>query len=76
MLSVRFASNLHRERCTRQMTLAELAALAGTTASYISKLEHSKREPGLDIIERLAAALGISPLDLLGSPVVQCLDAA
>jgi len=68
MLADRFAANLRSARSAKGVTLAELAARAGTTASYISKLEHADRTPGLDIIERLAEALGLSPLHLLGTP--------
>jgi len=53
-----------REAC--QMTQTELAGLSGVSQTYISKLEAKERQPTLPIIQKLAAALGVSLAELLG----------
>jgi transcriptional regulator with XRE-family HTH domain len=51
------------------MTQADLARRASVTPSYLSRLEGAKVAPGIDMVERLAAALGITPTDLLPTDV-------
>jgi transcriptional regulator with XRE-family HTH domain len=45
--------------------MSDLARIAGTHASEISRLEHGLRDPRLSTIVRLAGALEISASDLL-----------
>lgn len=47
------------------MTQAELARLAHITASYVGRLESAGAAPGIDLLDRLAKALGTSATDLL-----------
>ena len=47
------------------MTQAELAAKAHVTASYVWRLESGGAAPGIDLVDRLAVALGTSAADLL-----------
>lgn len=47
------------------MTQRELAERAHVTFSYISRLEAGGAAPGIDLLERLAQALGIGVADLL-----------
>jgi transcriptional regulator with XRE-family HTH domain len=61
----RFAERLREVRDSRGMKQAELARLAHVTASYISRLEGGKVAPGIDMVERLATALGTTANDLL-----------
>jgi len=49
------------------MTQAELARQAQVTATYISHLESAGAAPGIDLLARLAAALGTTATDLLPS---------
>ncbi|WP_448582293.1 helix-turn-helix domain-containing protein [Thermaurantiacus sp.] len=62
-------SRLRELRKARGMTLAELAARCSppTTAVTIGRLETGMRQLSLPWMERLAAALGIEPADLLPS---------
>jgi transcriptional regulator with XRE-family HTH domain len=60
----RFAVRLRELRHSRGMTQAELAQLAHVTLSYIGRLENGGAAPGIDLADRLAAALGASITDL------------
>ena len=61
----RFAARLRDVRQARGMTQAELALQGHVTVSYVSRLEGAKVAPGIDLVERLAAALGTTVADLL-----------
>ena len=56
----RFAARLRELRRSRGMTQADLARQAKVTLSYIGKLEAGLSAPGIDLVERLATALGVS----------------
>lgn len=60
-----FAAKLREVRTSRGMTQAELARQAEISPTYISEMENADTTPGIDVIERLARALGVSPADLL-----------
>ncbi|MGI8588049.1 MAG: helix-turn-helix domain-containing protein [Chloroflexia bacterium] len=59
--------NLRAARTRRGMTLAALAAASGLSKGFISQVENDKTSPSLDTLERLAAALGVTVVDLLRS---------
>ncbi len=61
----RFAVRLRELRTSRGMTQAELARRARVTTSYVGRLEGAGASPGIDLVQRLAAALGATPHDLL-----------
>lgn len=65
-----FAARLKELRTSRGMTQAELARSAKVTISYIWKLESAGAAPGIDLLQRLATALGTSVSELLpeGTP--------
>lgn len=60
-----FAARLRELRTARGMTQAELARAAHVTVSYVWRLEAGTSAPGIDLVQRLAAALGTSMADLL-----------
>ena len=60
-----FAARLREVRTSRGMTQAELARQAHVTVSYIWKLESAGAAPGIDLLQRLAIALGTTVADLL-----------
>src|SRR5436305_7186753 len=60
-----FAARLKEVRASRGMTQAELSRAARVTASYIWRLESGGAAPGIDLVARLAAALGTTSHDLL-----------
>jgi DNA-binding XRE family transcriptional regulator len=49
----------------RGMTLQQVADACGVTDSAISMIEQGKRQPSVDLLKKLAAALGIEADDLL-----------
>jgi transcriptional regulator with XRE-family HTH domain len=51
------------------MTLEGLAAVAGTSAAHLSRLESEERRPSLDGALRLALALGVPFSELFDAPV-------
>ena len=61
----RFAARLRELRSSRGMTQAELARLARLTPSYLWRLESGVVSPGIDLVDRLATALGTTIHDLL-----------
>ncbi|WP_434995823.1 helix-turn-helix domain-containing protein [Arthrobacter sp. Ld5] len=54
-------------RKAKGLTLDELGAAVGTVASQLSLVENGKREPKLGMLQRLAAALGVTIDELLGA---------
>jgi len=65
----RFSARLRELRSSRGMTQVDLARKAGVTASYIWRLESGGAAPGIDLVERLATALGTTVHDLLPTTV-------
>jgi transcriptional regulator with XRE-family HTH domain len=61
----RFADRLRELRSARGMTQLELATSAGIAVSYAGRLERAGAAPGIDLLARLATALGVTPHDLL-----------
>src|SRR5690242_5583504 len=60
-----FAARLREVRHSRGLTQAELARQAHVTVSYIGRLESAGAAPGIDLVDRLARALGTTVADLL-----------
>lgn len=60
-----FGARLRELRLSRGLTQAQLAATAEVTTSYIGRLEGGGAAPGIDLLDRLAKALGTTPADLL-----------
>jgi transcriptional regulator with XRE-family HTH domain len=61
----RFGQRLREIRSSRGMTQAQLAEAAQVTISYITRLESGTSAPGIDLVARFAAALGVEIADLL-----------
>ena len=53
-------------RRARGLTLDQLGGQVGSSASQLSLLENGRREPRLGLLQSLAAALGVTPAELLG----------
>lgn len=62
---VAFAARLREVRLSRGLTQSDLANRAVVTPTYIAKLEGARVAPGIDLVARLAKALGTSIADLL-----------
>ena len=62
---LRFAARLREVRASRGMTQADLAHRARVSEAYIGRLERVEATPGIDLVDRLAGALGTTSADLL-----------
>lgn len=62
------ARNVLRYRADRRLTQKELAEKAGMKQPRIADLESMRGNPSLDTLEKIAAALEVSPSDLISSP--------
>jgi transcriptional regulator with XRE-family HTH domain len=61
-----FACRLRAARTKLGLSQQELAFQAHVNVGYMGKLERGEAAPGLDMVARLARALGIGPGDLVG----------
>jgi transcriptional regulator with XRE-family HTH domain len=57
--------NVRRIRKEQGLSQEELADEVGLAVTYVGQVERAMRNPTLDVVERLARALGVKPLDLL-----------
>ena len=64
-IHARLARNLRLLRQKKGLSQEELADEAGLHRTYLSHLETGKRNPGLEIIDRLSRALGVTAGKLL-----------
>ena len=54
-------------RIDRQLTLDQLAARAGISASHLSRLERGQAEPSFTVAASLAREIGVSLSDLVAT---------
>ena len=71
LVDVRVRRRLRELRTERGLTLQQVAERSSIDVSTLSRLEAGKRRLALDHIPALAAALGVSADELLGSPPPQ-----
>ena len=62
------ALNLRRLRHAKRLSQEELAHRANIDRTYVSALERSVYVAGIDVLDRLASALGVEVSDLLRRP--------
>lgn len=60
-----FAENLRRARLGHGLSQEALADAAGIDRTYVSSLERDVYGASLDMVDKLADALGVEPLELL-----------
>jgi len=65
-LVTRFAGNVRKLRSKKKLSQKTLADKIGISVSYVSMLERGQRSPPLDMLEKVARALGVTPISLLG----------
>ncbi len=58
-------ANIRRARQEARLSQEELAAQAGINRTYLSQLENGHSSPTLEILERIARALSLSPSTLI-----------
>ncbi|AWM39833.1 anaerobic benzoate catabolism transcriptional regulator [Gemmata obscuriglobus] len=61
----RFADRLKERRTALGLTQAEVAERADVTVNYVGRLEAAGAAPGIDLLDRLAQALGTTAAELL-----------
>lgn len=62
---VAVGSNLRRLRRQARLTQAALAEAAGIAQTYVGQIERAKKNVTLEVLGRLATALGVAPAELL-----------
>ena len=60
-----FGDKIRVARARRRLTLRQLGAASGNTASYLSDIENDRRIPSEAVIRNLAAVLSLDPDELL-----------
>ena len=64
---VAFAGRLRQARRSMGMSQQDLSFKAHVNTGYVGKLERAESAPGLDMIGRLAEALGVDPIKLIAA---------
>lgn len=64
------ADALRRYRERKGLTQKELAQICGITQTTVSEIENGKANPTLEVLQRLAEALGVPVVGLLGGEAV------
>jgi transcriptional regulator with XRE-family HTH domain len=59
------AGNMKRLRKERSMTQERLAEKAGVSQNHIAEIETGKKAASLEMVEKLASGLGVSPWELI-----------
>ena len=59
------ARNLRILRKQKGLSQEDLAFQAGINRNYVGQIEREEKSPTIDMIEKIAGALGTSPSDLL-----------
>lgn len=60
-----FVENLKRIRAQQKISQETLALRAGVERAYIGLIERKKSSPTIDMVEKIAKALGVRPDELL-----------
>ena len=64
-LTAIFAGRLRQARNDKGWTQEDLAESAKLSPRYVGQLERNQASPSLNVVGRLARALGVEPIDLL-----------
>lgn len=65
ILRIRLGAALQKHRLQRSLTQAELAEFADLSLKYVGEIERGEANTTLEVLERLAAAVGWNPMDAL-----------
>lgn len=64
----RVGANIRAERERAGLSLSRLSDLSGISKAHLVRLEKAAGNPSLEILGRIAEALGVTVADLLGGP--------
>ncbi|HUI24110.1 MAG TPA: helix-turn-helix transcriptional regulator [Nitrososphaerales archaeon] len=64
-LAKRLGENLLKLRTKQQLSSVVLARRAGVSGSAIRLIESGRRSPSIEMLERLAGAMGVDPREFL-----------
>ena len=59
-----FVFNMKKYRKDRQFSQMKLAEMLDTSTSYIGEIEINRKIPSMDMVEKIATALGVEPFRL------------
>jgi transcriptional regulator with XRE-family HTH domain len=59
-----FISNMKKYRKKRRLSQMKLAEMLNTSTSYIGEIEINSKVPSMEMVEKIAKALGIEPFRL------------
>lgn len=59
---------IRRQRELAELSMRQVAAMAGISNPYLSQIEHGLRAPSADVLETIATTLGIPPATLRRHP--------
>ncbi|HEX2161912.1 MAG TPA: helix-turn-helix transcriptional regulator [Thermoleophilaceae bacterium] len=62
---LKFAANVRRLRTEKGLTQDALAQGASMDPAEVRRIESGRRDPGVRVLSRVAAGLGVKPADLL-----------
>jgi transcriptional regulator with XRE-family HTH domain len=65
ILRIRLGAALQKHRLQRNLTQAQLAEFADLSLKYVGEIERGEANTTLEVLERLAAAVGWNPMDAL-----------
>ena len=65
LIRKKFANRLKEIRESRSLSQEDLALLCGVDRTYIGRLENLKRNPSLEILDKIATGLEMDLSDLL-----------
>jgi transcriptional regulator with XRE-family HTH domain len=65
ILRIRLGAALQKHRLQRGLTQAELAEFSDLSLKYVGEIERGEANTTLEVLERLAAAVGWDPMDAL-----------
>jgi transcriptional regulator with XRE-family HTH domain len=65
ILRIRLGAALQKHRLQRGLTQAQLAEFADLSLKYVGEIERGEANTTLEVLERLAAAVGWDPMDAL-----------
>lgn len=64
-LAQHFGRNVRRVRTERGVSIEALSNEVGLSYSYVGEIERGRRNPTLSVVERIAKALKVDPVELI-----------